>query len=222
MSSGDIVQLINSYTTQLEEYDRLSTNYVTACVSLVCVLIGILVVLMNYLKKEEYDEKKKVLSKIISALFLIFAPLTALFMYCFDMNCRKVVLYRGYLSYLENMMNQQVGDKVAFFNSDVVIKYLSIKNSQFYGLNFGPFLMFFSIAVILCLSFGFSLYYARKSWLVNGDKEDSVKNKYKYIFIIVWCVFLLLCVALVICSGIDLMNNEAVMKDVTDFCIGMK
>lgn len=46
-------------------------------------------------------------------------------MYTFAINMRKGAMYRGYLSFLENKLNELTGSVQALFDSDLVDRFLS-------------------------------------------------------------------------------------------------
>lgn len=102
--SSNIIQMIDTYTNQIERYENLSTWF--AGFSVLCILVTIIAASFIILKREkECSNKKNIYNSILSGIFLIIPSITTLYLYTFTMNMRKVALYRGYLAFLEKQWN---------------------------------------------------------------------------------------------------------------------
>ena len=110
-TSSALVKQISLYTMQLEEYDRLSANYMLICVGFVLVILLAVAFLLikGTFNSQKISSKSDNNSGIIALLFLTIPMITVLYMYVFSMQCRKVAIYRGYLGYLEDQLSNKIG-----------------------------------------------------------------------------------------------------------------
>lgn len=114
-----VVQLIHTYTDQIERYESMSTWFSAFCV--LCILIVLLstVVLIIYQKKEN-NRQKELYNVFLSGIFLVIPSIITLYLYTFAMNMRKVALYRAYLSFLESRYNELSEVDVMLFDNGTI------------------------------------------------------------------------------------------------------
>lgn len=206
-----IVEQIKEYTSQLELYERTSTYYSAVCMIAVIILIGIIVqIIIRLAKDHQYSQNDKCNSacyKILPVLFLMIPSIAELYLYTFAMNMRKVAMYRGYLSFLENKLNHLTGSETALFDSKLVDRFLS--PDHFFTNGIGPVAMgSFLIAAILG-SFIFAIYYTR---LIN----DGMYKKIMKLCIICSALMTMIFDSIYIYS---LSINGNIVKEVGQFCI---
>lgn len=92
-----LTALIVMYSEQLEEYDRSNGSFVVACVGFAGVVLG-LAINLSISKKEKGERTRPDYG--MAALFVLIPGTIALCLYVFSMQCRRVVFFRGYLTYL--------------------------------------------------------------------------------------------------------------------------
>lgn len=201
----DIVQLIHTYTDQIERYESMSTWFSAFCI--VCILIVLLsaTVLIIYRKKED-SGRKEIYNMLLPGIFLIIPSIVTLYLYTFAMNMRKVALYRGYLSFLESQYNELVQMDVMLFDNGIVDKFLSVRSFPVNGL--GPAIMIVFIIAAFFLGFGLSMYF------VKNLSHSKIKNGLKLVIgvLMAMCIFFdgLCCYYLSI--------NDRVVASVISYC----
>lgn len=202
---NDIVQLIHTYTDQIERYEKMSTYFSAFCI--VCILIVLLsaIALIIYQKKENNGEKEHY-NMFLSGIFLIIPSIITLYLYTFAMNMRKVALYRGYLSFLENLYNELSQRNVMLFDNGIINTFFSVRTFPVNGL--GPAIMIIFIITAFFIGFGLSIYYTQKL------SHSKIKNRLKLTIIVlmVVCIFFdgLCCYYLSV--------NDRVMNSVISYC----
>ena len=201
----DIVQLIHTYTDQIERYENMSTWFSAFCI--VCILIVLLAatVLIIYRKKED-SGRKELYNMLLPGIFLIIPSIVTLYLYTFAMNMRKVALYRGYLSFLESQYNELVQMDVMLFDNEIVDKFLSVRSFPVNGL--GPAIMIVFIIAAFFLGFGLSMHFVKKL------SQSKIKNGLKLVIgvLMAVCIFFdgLCCYYLSI--------NDRVVASVISYC----
>ena len=202
---NDMVQMIGFYTEQIERYESLSTW--CALITIICIL-AVLIFTSSMIVKNSgrSDCDRDGYNFILSGLFLTIPSIVTLYMYTFAMNMRKVALFRGYLSFLENQWNAMTDSEVMLFDSRIIDKFFSIQEFPVNGL--GPVVMALFLILSAVIGFGMSFYFACKSQ--NSKAKKGMK--------------LLVCVLGIVCilfNGICcyyLTVNDSVVKAVIEAC----
>lgn len=151
-----LMEAIRVYTGQIERYETLSTWF--AAFHVVCLLV--LLSFAGFLllrRRGESGGERALTTGILSASLLGVPVLTTLYLYTFAMNMRKVALYRGYLSFLEQCWNQQSGLNAMLFDGEIITEFFSFQRFLVNGL--GPVVMSVFILLALGLGFGLSIYF---------------------------------------------------------------
>lgn len=215
-----LTALIVMYSEQLEEYDRFSGSFVVACVGFAGVVLG-LAINLAISKREEKKENRQ--NYGMAALFALIPGIAALCLYVFSMQCRRVVFFRGYLTYLEKELSQLIGIPM-IFNDKVVPKFFG----EFNTMNAGFLVMAIAVCIMLGVSIALCMYFILpnlthlKLKTGNGPKaflrensriiKDAVIN---IIFIVILTTFSYSCIVCVF----DLCTNGSIPGIVYDFCI---
>lgn len=208
-STANIDVLFNSitfYTNQLEEYDR--SNF-TACMSCIGFVGGIISVIGAILCASSSVPANSVLmSRVIPALLLLIPGIITLFLYNFAMNCRRSAILRGYVQFLEDQLNQMLGQKTMLYSSFVIPD----KYAKFPVNKYGPIAMFVILTVIyvICLVCApqFAFYEKTIRWYQQID-----------IFSVMGILFALGCIVLTICYVIALTKNDEAMAEIKFACL---
>jgi len=200
-----ITEMINSYTDQLERYESLSTWY--AAFSAVCIMVvfGCAIGLILYQKGKE-EQQKGLYHIILSGLFMFIPTIVTLYLYVFAMNMRKVALYRGYLSFLEEQWNSLAGLEIMQFDNKIIPEFLSIQNFPVNGL--GPAVMGIFILLAFGIGFGLSAFYLKKL------QPSKTKNLLTCLF----CILMVICISFSGLCTYHLSINDAVVEAVIHFC----
>ena len=203
--TNDIVQMIDSYTDQIERYENISTWF--AAFSVICILgVIIMAIFLLVRYRNEDDQNRSLYDCILSEIFLIIPSITTLYLYVFSMNMRKVALYRGYLSFLEQRWNVLAGEEVMLFDSQVIKEFFSFNSFLVNGM--GPVVMAVFIIFSIVIGFGMSIHFVKKL------KQSKIKNVLR----------IMLCVVTIVCILFDglctyyLSTNDNVTRSVVEYC----
>lgn len=201
-----LTSLIVMCNEQLEEYDRSSSIFVAACITFIGAILGVIITL--YTSRKNKDGPQGKVSLASAALFLILPAATTLCLYVFSMQCRRVVFFRGYILYLEDLLNELTGVPVAF-TSNVALHFFGVFPTNQYG----PLVMAFFIFIVFCVC-GVFLHRLLKAVDSSVGKHPGL---YKGCCWLVFTVCILFCA---VCAR-DLMTNNPVPEQVRQFCIGL-
>lgn len=232
-----LTALIVMYSEQLEEYDRSNGSFVVACVGIVGVVLGIA---FNLLTSRKEKEREKRPDYGMAVLFALITGTMALCLYVFSMQCRRVVFFRGYLTYLERELSELTGIPMVF-NSEIVGSFLG----RFHTMNAGFAVMGITVSVAFVVSLYFCLYFATEEGAIPNSGPCKLLRRLSQIVSQIFSklppkwfwrgirkffswlfrpsVGLFLIVAVFgVCCGIcvyDLCTNSGIPKDVYDTCL---
>lgn len=202
---NDIVEMIDTYTNQIERYENLSTWY--AAFSTVCiVLILWYAVHLILCRGREGEQRQSLYNVILSGVFMLIPAIVTLYLYVFAMNMRKVALYRGYLCFLEEQWNALSGLEIMQFDRGVIKEFFSFQSFLTNGL--GPVVMALFIVFAFGIGFGLSIFYLMKL------KRSAVKS----VLTGVLCVLVLVCISFSGLCTYYLSINDSVVEAVVEYC----
>ncbi|MCH5260784.1 MAG: hypothetical protein J1F18_13565 [Lachnospiraceae bacterium] len=200
-----LTSLISMYSEQLEEYDRSNGSFVVGCVGLAGVILGLVV---NVFTTENKKNKLIRPNYGIATLFALIPGIMTLCLYVFSMQCRRVVFFRGYLTYLEEKLSELIGIPMVF-NSNVVGKFFG----EFGTMNAGFWVMGIVVVLMLLVSCCLCLYLATpKCFFTNASICSIVIFS---IYVIVFIVFTISCIIFVY----DLCTNGDIPNQVYQYCL---
>ena len=203
--SYGIIQMIDSYTDQIERYESLSTRF--AAFSMTCIMVVLLIAVALLLRRNRDENRNGPFYDIVlSGLFLLIPTITTLFLYVFAMNMRKVAMYRGYLSFLEEQWNALVGAETMLFDEEIVREFFSFHSFLVNGL--GPAVMSAFIVLAFVIGFGISVHFLRKI--------ESAKARIRMAVLL--SVLLVICVSFSVMCAYYLSINDSVMMQVIKYC----
>ena len=157
--ANGIIQMIDSYTDQIERYESLSTWF--AAFSMICVMAVLLIAVALILRRNRDDGRNSSFYHLVlSGLFLLIPTIATLYLYVFAMNMRKVAMYRGCLSFLEEQWNALAGTEAMLFDGGIVKEFFSFQSFLVNGL--GPAVMSTFIVLTFVIGFGLSIHFLRK------------------------------------------------------------
>lgn len=218
-TSSALVEQISLYTMQLEEYDRLSANYMLICVGFVLVILLAVAFLLikGTFNSQKISSKSDNNSGIIALLFLTIPMITVLYMYVFSMQCRKVAIYRGYLGYLEDQLSNNVSVPL-FFDKDIVNEFMvgsiwPFSSVNFYTNGIGPIVMQGFILLIYGAACVMAIAFMLK--FCSSTSNNRHKIFLKVFFIAIITISTLSIVPFVY----DLVHNSVVMEGVYQYCL---
>lgn len=122
------------------------------------------------------------------------------------MNMRKVALFRGYLSFLENQWNAMADSEVMLFNSRIIDKFFSMQAFPVNGL--GPAVMTLFLVLSAVIGFGLSFYFACK--IQSSKAKKGIK--------LLTCVLGIVCILFNGICCYYLTTNDSVVKAVIEAC----
>lgn len=200
-----IIQMIDSYTDQIERYESLSIWF--AAFSMICILAVLLTAVTLILRRNRDNSKSSSFYHLVlSGLFLLIPTTATLYLYVFAMNMRKVAMYRGYLSFLEEQWNALIGAETMFFDKGIVKEFFSFQSFLVNGL--GPAAMSIFIVLTFVIGFGLSIYFLRK----------LSSSKTKLWMTILLSVLLVVCVSFSGLCAYYLSVNDSVVASVIQYC----
>lgn len=201
------IWMISSYTDQIERYERLSTWF--AAFSMICILAVLLIAVALILRRDrDGGSNSSFYSLVLSGLFLLIPTIATLFLYVFAMNMRKVAMYRGYLSFLEERWDTLTGAESMFFDSGIVKEFFSFQSFPVNGL--GPVVMSIFIVLTFVVGFGLSIHFLRKLSHTKARVRMTV----------LLSVLLAICVSFSGLCAYYLSVNDLVMASVLEYCRG--
>lgn len=164
-----LMESIGIYTDQIERYETLSTWFIAFHTGCLLVLLSLAVFLLLK-RRRESGVTRDLTTGILSVVFLGIPVLTTLYLYTFAMNMRKVALFRGYLSFLEQYWNRLAEIETMLFDCEIIGTFFSFQSFPVNGL--GPAVM--AVFVLLALGFGFglSIYFQRQ--LPSGKMKQGL------------------------------------------------
>lgn len=206
--ANGIIQMIDSYTDQIERYESLSTWF--AAFSVICVMAVLLIAVALILRRNRNDGRNaSFYHLILSGLFLLVPTITTLFLYVFAMNMRKVAMFRGYLNFLEEQWNALTGVETMLFDNGIVKEFFSFRSFWVNGL--GPVVMAIFIVLTFVIGFGLSIHFLRK----------IAPSKVRTWMTILLSILLVVCVSFSGLCAYYLSVNDSVMMIVIEYCQGV-
>lgn len=199
-----IIQMISSYTDQIERYE----NTITWCAvfSVACMLLIIIAAAEFIVKRSKEGDNRTCYDGILSGLFLTIPPITTLFLYVFSMNTRKVALYRGYLGFLEQKWNSLMEADIMFFDMDIMKVFYSFPSFLVNGI--GPAVLTVFIILFFTVGFIMSMYFWRQ---MKSGKMKSMMRLLRCVVLIICILFDALCVY-------SLSTNDYASESVMEYC----
>lgn len=203
---NDIAQMIGLYTEQIERYESLSTW--SALLTIICILVVLIFIGFLIMKNRGRNNCGWEGNDLIfSGLFLTIPSITTLYLYTFAMNMRKVALFRGYLSFLENQWNEITGDRIMLFDCQIINKFFSPQVFLVNGL--GPAVMGLFLVLSVMLGFGLSFYFTCRI------QNMLVKKGMKVLI----CILGIVCILFNGVCCYYLTTNDSAVKEVIEDCM---
>lgn len=202
--TDNIIQMIVSYTDQIERYENSSTW--CAAFSVTFILLVAMMAIALITKRNKEGDNKTIYNGMLSALFLTIPSIITLYLYVFAMNTRKVALYRGYLSFLEERWNSLAEADIMLFDSGVIKNFYSFPAFPVNGL--GPVVLALFILLFVVLSFGLSRYFGKQ--LKSGKTKSTLKS--------LWCILMIICVLFNGLCIYCLSTNDFATESVINYC----
>jgi len=200
----ELMEAITLYTTQREEYDRSNFNACTTCIGFVGGLIAavgaILCTSSNY-------NNTNLLNEAVSIIILLIPAIITLFLYNFSMNCRRSATFNGYVQFLEECLNKELGKDYMMYSNIVIPRHYATFSVNSYG----PVAMISFLIIIYLCSFVLSFIFAHRS--TNCIFYRS--------YLIIDIIFILLSLFF---NGLyikGLLENDKAIKNVKETCTKM-
>lgn len=201
-----IIKMIDSYTNQIERYENLSTWY--AAFSALCIILVFGYAIYLILRRGRDDARKAPFyDSLLAGVFMFIPAIVTLYMYVFAMNMRKVALYRGYLSFLEEQWNSLSGSEIMQFDKAIMPEFFSFQSFLVNGL--GPVVMAIFIILAFGISFGLSIFYIKK---LDASKIKTALS-------VLLCILLIVCISFSGLCTYYLSTNDSVVEAVVDYCL---
>ena len=195
-----LMQAIVLYTTQLEDYDKDNITAGMSCIG----FIGLIITAVGAVLASSKEENSSFSNQAIAIVLLFVPEMFILFLYNFAMANRRSAIFRGYLMFLEEVLNKELGADYMLFNQQLIPKQLS----SFSVNTNGPIVLAVFIVVFMILFFGLSCYFAWRS-------ESGTFFWTYYVFFIIFAI------SCIICScwyGAYLRTNGAVIDNAKATC----
>lgn len=195
-----LMQAIVLYTTQLEDYDKDNITAGMSCIG----FIGLIITAVGTVLATTNENNSSFSNQAIAVVLLFVPEMFILFLYNFAMANRRSAIFRGYLMFLEEVLNKELGVDYMLFNQQLIPKQLSSfsVNTQ------GPIVLAVFLLIFMILFFGISYYFAQRS-------ENNIFFRVYYGF------FIALASICIFCScwyGAYLRTNGAVIDNAKATC----
>lgn len=173
-----LMQSIVLYTTQLEDYDKNNITAGMSCIGFIGLIItAVAAVLAGYKK-----ENSSFFNQAIAVVLLFVPEIFVLFLYNFAMASRRSAIFRGYLMFLEEVLNKELGADYMLLNQQLIPNQLS----NFSVNTNGPIVLGIFIVIFMVLFFGISCYFAWRS-------KNGIFFKVYYWFFIIFAIICIYC-----------------------------
>lgn len=146
-------------TNQLEDYDKSNLNAGMSCIG----FIGLIITAVGAITAALNEKNRVFFNQAVSVILLFIPEMFVVFLYNFSMSCRRSAIYRGYLMFLEEILNEELGADYMLFNQLLIPERLS----NFSVNTKGPVILALFILIIVSLFFILSYYFARQSKKFN-------------------------------------------------------
>lgn len=197
-----LMAAITLYTTQLEDYDKSNFSACMTCIGFVGGLIAAVgAILCTYVD----NGKNILLNEAVSVILLLIPAIVTLFLYNFSMSCRRSALFRGYVQFLEECVNKEVGNKDMLYSKFLIPEYYA----KFPVNKFGPIAMIIFLFILYFFGFWISFIFAHKS----ANTIFITAYNWGSVILFGFCTFF------DILYIISLMRNDIIIKSVKDACM---
>lgn len=142
-------------TNQLEDYDKNNLNDGMSCIG----FIGLIITVVGAITAALNEKNRVFFNQAVSVILLFIPEMFVVFLYNFSMSCRRSAIYRGYLMFLEEILNEEMGADYMLFNQLLIPERLS----NFSVNTRGPVILALFMVIIVSLFFILSYYFARQS-----------------------------------------------------------
>lgn len=197
----ELMAAISLYTTQLEDYDKSNFSSCMTCIG----FVGGLIAVVGAILCTSSNNSNSFLNEAVSVIILLIPLIVTLFLYNFSMNCRRSALFRGYVQFLEECLNQEIGKKDMLYSNFLIPEYYG----KFKVNNRGPIPMIIFLIILNFFSFLISVIFA-----INSVHEFFLVA---YIFGVV--TLFVFCIVFDILYCVSLVQNGDVIKDIKNACI---
>lgn len=197
----ELMAAITLYTTQLEDYDKSNFNACMTCIG----FVGGLIAAVGAILCTSSNNSNSFLNEAVSVIILLIPLIVTLFLYNFSMSCRRSALFRGYVQFLEECLNKEIGKNDMLYSKFLIPEYYA----KFPVNKCGPIALIIFLLILYIFSFLISMIFAHRS--INTNFLTAYK--WGSIILFVFCAFF---DALYV---ISLMRNDIVIKTTKKACM---
>lgn len=198
----ELMAAITLYTTQLEDYDKSNFNSCMTCIGFVG---GLIAVVGAILCTSSNNNGNSFQNEAVSIILLLIPLIVTLFLYNFSMNCRRSALFRGYIQFLEECLNKELGKNDMLYSKFLIPEYYA----KFPVNSFGPYAMMIFLLILYIFSFLISFIFAYRSI-------------YTIFFIAYLCgggILLVFCTSFAVLYCVSLVHNNIVIEKIKKACM---
>lgn len=198
----ELMTAITLYTTQLEDYDKSNFN---ACMTCIGFVGGLIAAVGAILCTSSNNNSNSFLNEAVSVIILLIPLIVTLFLYNFSMSCRRSALFRGYVQFLEECLNKEMGKNDMLYSKFLIPEYYA----KFPVNKYGPIAMIIFLLILYFFSFWISSIFA------YGSIYTDFLTAYKWgrIILFVFCTFF------DVLYVVSLMQNDIVIKNTKKACM---
>ena len=198
----ELMAAITLYTTQLEDYDKSNFN---ACMTCIGFVGGLIAVVGAILCTSLNNNNNSFLNEAVSIILLLIPLIVTLFLYNFSMNCRRSALFRGYIQFLEECLNKELGKNDMLYSKFLIPEYYA----KFPVNRFGPFAMILFLLMLYIFSFFISSTFACRS--IYTEFVTAYKWGMR--------ILLVFCTSFSVLYVVSLARNDIVIKNTKKACM---
>ena len=197
----ELMAAITLYTTQLEDYDKSNFNACMTCIG----FVGGLIAVVGAILCTSLNNNNSFLNEAVSIILLLIPLIVTLFLYNFSMNCRRSALFRGYIQFLEECLNKELGKNDMLYSKFLIPEYYA----KFPVNRFGPFAMILFLLMLYIFSFFISSTFACRS--IYTEFVTAYKWGMR--------ILLVFCTSFSVLYVVSLARNDIVIKNTKKACM---
>lgn len=199
-----LMDAITFYTSQLEDYDKSNFTACMSCIGFVGAIVAVIGAILSSASSTSAGPISDLLiNRVVPTLLLVVPAIITLFLYNFSMNCRRSAIFEGYVQFLEEQLNKEMGQEIMLYaNFLVPKKYATYKVNKY-----GWIAMASTVGIIFALCLGCAYYFMCYNSALPCD-----------LYVFACAVLAIACVGWSICYIISLAHNNVAMMEVKTAC----
>lgn len=185
-----LTQILITYTAQLEEMDRFSSNFLISVLSIATAIVAAIFALSG---------NNNDLNHLFSFIYLIIPCFCMAILYYFALMNRRVAIYRGSCAAIEKELLKITGSNRINLHGELFTKYYNTNGVVKSGAKLiGPGFEALFLIMLLCICF-------IEAYKLGGESTG---------FKVIWIIILVSSVSVCYFCGKDILGNDAILEEI--------